>query len=840
MPSRCRSSNRRRSFFPFQRLLIVHQELVEACTGRGLCEGASLEELSEPILYYYDNSCQAGGVDDSLALSGRSYATTEAVHFAGLCSALHSLPSSLVMASIENDVARHVHLAAATLVFVPLERSILAVAQVPRSSPGPDGGDGQLGGGNTLAIQTSIQRCHDLFCLIRGGIHHRLSLGSHFALETKECSHQPVHLLLESDHCVEESVIEASGGRQPKIVVYPGMSTLFSLRRRKRCLLEEFSKLTSSLEQKKAVLEKEIDKVDEEIKTLLYLLPIQSLREELRIHYDEYISELESVTSTGGVAGRCIVEQIPVPTRSNPCAQLHHYPLSTPSENTMILLRHSMERLLINEDRNHCDEMPCLLGVSSFCNDLFLFSRVLPYVSTEEQVVTKASDEHVHLSISPQTATLLHCYMTSFRSKVSQHVNSYSAAASPTSTPPRLNNQVSHLGSFASDGFEDKAATSTNMADCSRGEETISIGSFLEPPPLSMLSASDQIFEVRVPSLGHSPVWTPRIHLPCDCARAVRPHGHGLIETHVALYEGGCFSFLLYIKSVRKSASVRDTLMDNGGPILDDSIRLEQTGRNYIDGTNSKQNSSQDVSLSSAYPLLEDISGHLSSCTQALMKEASDSQGDNMMNPSSSPLRGQEPKWDEPGQDVVFVDRNEHRLTLITNRDVVPTRTQNGDRRVKRLSMNFLGIKRNSGQEAVSRNASSRGSDISRTQWPPLRLDCRHILASHLPLDAILAFDDVMNEVHHLSQNEDRHKMSKKKGEERGRSPQRRPAQSQDVRDGTLEICTFLPQGCGWMFAHAHNERELYILFDNDVYVTIADVQNAALRVRRKLFEHDL
>jgi len=48
------------------------------------------------------------------------------------------------------------------------------------------------------------------------------------------------------------------------------------------------------------------------------------------------------------------------------------------------------------------------------------------------------------------------------------------------------------------------------------------------------------------------------------------------------------------------------------------------------------------------------------------------------------------------------------------------------------------------------------------------------------------------------------------------------------------EICTFLPQG--WMFAHVHNNEELYILFDSDKYITIADVQKGVTRVRNELF----
>ena len=48
-----------------------------------------------------------------------------------------------------------------------------------------------------------------------------------------------------------------------------------------------------------------------------------------------------------------------------------------------------------------------------------------------------------------------------------------------------------------------------------------------------------------------------------------------------------------------------------------------------------------------------------------------------------------------------------------------------------------------------------------------------------------------------------------------------------------VELCTFLPQG--WVFCRAHEHSELFGVFDPNVYVTLADVQKATMRIRREL-----
>ena len=93
-------------------------------------------------------------------------------------------------------------------------------------------------------------------------------------------------------------------------------------------------------------------------------------------------------------------------------------------------------------------------------------------------------------------------------------------------------------------------------------------------------------------------------------------------------------------------------------------------------------------------------------------------------------------------------------------------------------------------------------------------LDCRYQLASHLSTDTLLAFEDAFDEVQAFQQ------------------------QSGDdtTTSKCFEMCTLLAKR--WVYAFAQNDdydQELYILFDPAFFVTVADVQNAALQIRKEL-----
>ena len=78
---------------PIERLMIYHTGLLPP---GGLDESASLTELGENILYYFDSATMAtstaGACKSSGMENGNKTSTEEAIKFLGLVTALHSLP----------------------------------------------------------------------------------------------------------------------------------------------------------------------------------------------------------------------------------------------------------------------------------------------------------------------------------------------------------------------------------------------------------------------------------------------------------------------------------------------------------------------------------------------------------------------------------------------------------------------------------------------------------------------------------------------------------------------------------------------------------------------------
>ena len=105
-------------------------------------------------------------------------------------------------------------------------------------------------------------------------------------------------------------------------------------------------------------------------------------------------------------------------------------------------------------------------------------------------------------------------------------------------------------------------------------------------------------------------------------------------------------------------------------------------------------------------------------------------------------------------------------------------------------------------------------------------LDRRQKLAAYLPLDIMLAFDDMFNEIDqmHHQQNiqEDSQLITNVTGDRHTTN-----------RERIIELCTYLPQG--WVYARAHHSLELYVLLDTSKFVTISDVTKAVTRIRERI-----
>ena len=178
----------------------------------------------------------------------------------------------------------------------------------------------------------------------------------------------------------------------------------------------------------------------------------------------------------------------------------------------------------------------------------------------------------------------------------------------------------------------------------------------------------------------------------------------------------------------------------------------------------------------------------------------------------------------EAGMDIIHVNRNENSFILLSQHDLssrefkrVANEPVNNETKPK-LLFGFGQKAKQEEQETTVKHQQTHHGDI---------LDCRHKLAAHLPLDVMHAFDDMFNEVGRLSHRRNVLRLTMNGGMSQNSS-------SEDTDNiNAIELCTFLPQG--WVYCYAHGDKELYILLDTSKFVTIADVQKAVVRVRERI-----
>jgi hypothetical protein len=168
-------------------------------------------------------------------------------------------------------------------------------------------------------------------------------------------------------------------------------------------------------------------------------------------------------------------------------------------------------------------------------------------------------------------------------------------------------------------------------------------------------------------------------------------------------------------------------------------------------------------------------------------------------------------EWmNRPGQDVMFLDRDKHRIILM--QDLTRSLSRHDMKMRKYIEKQpprwFLGYGAKKKMEATVTKYTVTGSVM--VEWSALGLDCRHLLASRLPLDVCLAFDDIINDM----------------------TARRREAGEKEL---TLEMCTCMLYG--WVYAFGKGDKEIYVFFDNSIYVTVADVQAAAKSIRHSFLE---
>jgi hypothetical protein len=791
---------------PFQRLLIFHLNFPEKClNGKSLDEGASLFELSEQILYYHrsrrENNTppapQSGSENNVSSHYEAMDSTEDAVQFVGLVTALYSLPASLGDSDLENDRTKEVYFGDSSLIFVTLEGSsdIVAVAQVPRLYL--RGSRSALGGGNPFAVRCSIERIHSLFCLLRGGgILHRLSTKPDCPL--------------------------TNGNKVPSDPTpYPGMGQLFKLRkqlRRLRNQVERHSNSKSDIES--APRNDEINTLEQEISVLMKTLPIHSLRRDLRVHFNEYLGELSVIASRIGGASRCLVETMPTPIAVP--SGLHVSQCSPPvvSSYCAMTLGLGIRDLLEEVAEMSNDAGPHLLGVSTF------LKGQLMYTHTSETDITSGRINTVEATAAPslsnKTVSLLMGYMADYRTKINQL-----SAPMHTNSLPSMESQQ-RLGfkrltlSFGSVSSDKPQQRSKEGNDAHADEQSAAHSGYLSPPPLFMLSALDRPYCFIGPK--NSPrVWAPLVRLPFLVATNTNTETI-YSDLHMVMYEIGDFAFLLYMDAHRDAVTWETS--NSSFTQIEEGNALPPKLENVNNVSLPPQPLSSHISL-----LLEELSQSLSNIVLEATEDDDTMAPPKLVSGPKSPSDIRLVSWDAPGQDIVFVDRFEHKLILFSDRNyqsMSKTREKKKSPGRSPGRRRFLGF--SSGKTSGSGDKSKspiRDTRTSNSDWSALGLDCRHRLSSHLPLDTVLAFDDVINEVNKM---QNRKHDSEDEGLKKSFSPKSRTS-----NDGIVELCTCMSQG--WIYAFADNERELYAFFDSSIYVTVADVQNAAVQIRKHLGE---
>ncbi len=717
---------------PIQRILIVHLHLYEVChDGKSLGEDASLEEISEEILFYHrGNPVGTNGGEreewNRAMTTSQGCCSEEAVNFLGLCKALYALPSSLTISGLDDNVSEErtnfIYFGNSILVFVPLEATpgIVAIIQVSRLYE--NGRKSEKGSGNPRAISASIERTHRLFGMLHGGgILHRL----------------------------DES---GSSGMAPNNESqYPAMKKLFGLlkeiRKTKKLLSRNGGSTQLDLAQKAI---QRIAQLEEEVKSLRKALPIRSIRRDLELHYNEYLSYFLEVCIRNGGAGRCLVELMPVPIAQDLGSHIFQVPPSIIQDQQLKSIQESVSKTLQSHPDGD-DVNTSLLGIAVF----------------EQSRLLQSFSNSVKVDLSNHTVSLLMAYMASYRTKMS-----YVAMSIDGNTPSALPEAQPGLLKRLLGPMVDKTANQTSVPR--KWGETEGRGRFLSSPPPFMMGPSDQLFSLSY-DRNRQNIWAPRVHLPI-------PHGSkwkidDRLVCHMVVFEYLEFSFLIFINH----------------PSFDNTALSE---------------------LSETTLLLMDLEERLSDAIINAFESESRALSESISTDVTS----------EPGQDILLVEQSKEKIILLMDPNLQSARDSKQNRKVhgsstrdKGQTRHFMGFGPSKKEQFSESQSTSHRS--TRVEWSTLGLDCRHLFVSRLPLDICLAFDDMINEV---------------------RNVKCRGAPSTSTQDGnqdsansnTLELCSSMT--CGWIYALATKEKEMYVFFDSSIYVTVADVQSAVQRIKER------
>ena len=844
---------------PIERLIIYHTGLLPP---GGLDESASPEELGENILYYFDSATIANSTTNH-------FCTEEAVKFLGLATALHSLPLNLSNAIRSgegvsgsdscgdrgNDASstsntRQVHLVHSTLVFTPLENEydgcngLVAVAQIPRAgSGGPAKNENNsskssgtiVTGGDPVAIRSMIQRKHAGFCLLRGGsIHFRLSAfdEAKFNQELRDCDaiiSRPSPRALSASNEAELEHRDAARAASVAAAEAVAQSDAAWMERWGQASIGDADHLQNGDAPKSTSRTKEGGRIDAAMSLLrqqssfaasamngeissfdddhetkcAHVYPgiatlykrrkeLRKFREKLtssRIDAGLYdssldadaaktIGNLEEKVSAAQERIDAVLSVLPLSALRKDLKAYYDKTITNAGAICALLAGQSVGRCTVDLIPSPGLSLPPQLSCPP--NDpppttaamLNRISRIL--LSRRGDNLNQRSLMHVdpvNIFISEFAPLLLgissfyrgQFLYSNISSEMSNGDESDSNIGLSSDTVSMLHRHF--FRGFVSEEVETQPRESSGT--------TNTAGSFVQPPrTLPSFDALDHELLESIYILSLGDIWLPHVTLPL---RNDEGKGEVLseISARAALFKYDAYEFLIFI---------------NGSEFISESLTLSAPLNNTANNLQVWKLQASE----SAITVLTSLSQQLQDVLQRMPILYAD--------------RGYE---GEAGSSVIYVDRLANKVVLYSN--------NNADKQGGTGNGNI------GGDAVLADGESQNGFDTSMRSFRDFLihseddLDCRHFLVSRLPLDVVLALDEMMKEVRHSSRCCD---VESNKSNAVGGSR-------------VIELCTFLPQG--WVFCRAHEHRELYGVFDPNVYVTLADVQKATMRIRREL-----
>jgi hypothetical protein len=444
---------------------------------------------------------------------------------------------------------------------------------------------------------------------------------------------------------------------------------------------------------------------------------------------------------------------------------------------------------------------PTLLGVSVFARGLLL----LPTMTADAE-----------LSVTNETAALLlwymtyHCQFQALRQQ-QQHTPRRETRSRSVSPSPRQEHHsvmgplptLKSLIGTDHDLMDDPPQPPpldmlTNATDGrhQKKQANVVLGHFQTPPPLSFLSSLDEpnSFDYGEGHLEKYKVWAPPVHLPLyplnpgNQKVAIIRQDEEMVRTipsfvraRICLYHLGEFSFLMYISNLQASSN---------------SNNME---RNGIDSLIYRS-------------LFHRIDAHLTTQLKEIAPRDVERKDDaeashHSKTDESSALDS------KPGRDIIFLDRQFQYLVLISDLlDDVERKAGNTKEQQQQTKGRGLFFLSRNGQHAPDTSPARRTeqSISSNARISSLEPNCRYQLAAQLSLDSLLALEDAMDEV------------------------RLRTTSEQCSGETPFQMCTLLAKR--WVYTYKEGGKELYVLFDSAFFVTVADVQNEAQRIREEFF----